>query len=74
MEGRLMGDWATVLGARPRMGAVGVCCVLGSTGGHMYPGAGLSPPITPRDRTAPTGRAALDRRAQEGKASRGVKK
>lgn len=34
-----MGDWATVLGARPRMGAVGVCCVLGSTGGHS---AGIS--------------------------------
>lgn len=29
-----MSDWATVLGARPRMGIVGVCCVLGSMGGH----------------------------------------
>ena len=34
MEGRLMGDWVTVLGARPRIGFVGVCCVLGSMGGH----------------------------------------
>lgn len=34
MEGRLLGDWATVLGARPRIGFVGVCCVLGSMGGH----------------------------------------
>lgn len=63
-----MSDWATVLGARPRMGIVGVCCVLGSMGGHSawisrYLGTGMSPTPTPPDRTAPTGKGSL---GQEG--------
>ena len=74
-----MGDLAAVLGARPRVGAVGVCCCGAARegtapGSPEYPGAGLSPPPAPRDGTAPIGRAALGRRAQEGKASRGIKK